>query len=164
MAFFLEAAFLGVLLFGRSLVPRWAHFYRRRAWSRSARCSRLSGSSREQLDADSRRLQLPRRTVLSQRLDGDRLQSLLSLSPRTQRSAPSTSPPLSSCSASAPILVRRGCSSRGTAHDDDGAGLSRAVRAVQIVTRRHAGPQHAEYQPAKLAAIEGRWTTASPAP
>jgi cytochrome d ubiquinol oxidase subunit I len=26
MAFFLEAAFLGVLLFGRSLVPRWMHF------------------------------------------------------------------------------------------------------------------------------------------
>jgi cytochrome d ubiquinol oxidase subunit I len=26
MAFFLEAAFLGVLLFGRNLVPRWAHF------------------------------------------------------------------------------------------------------------------------------------------
>ena len=25
-AFFLESAFLGVLLFGRSLVPRWAHF------------------------------------------------------------------------------------------------------------------------------------------
>src|SRR3954465_10502448 len=26
MAFFLEASFLGVLLFGRHLVPRWAHF------------------------------------------------------------------------------------------------------------------------------------------
>ena len=26
MAFFLEATFLGVLLFGRALVPRWAHF------------------------------------------------------------------------------------------------------------------------------------------
>src|SRR6201993_2289898 len=26
MAFFLESAFLGVLLFGRQLVPRWAHF------------------------------------------------------------------------------------------------------------------------------------------
>ena len=26
MAFFLEATFLGVLLFGRSLVPRWAYF------------------------------------------------------------------------------------------------------------------------------------------
>jgi len=26
MAFFLEASFLGVLLFGRKLVPRWAHF------------------------------------------------------------------------------------------------------------------------------------------
>lgn len=27
MAFFLEATFLGVLLFGRSLVPTWAHFF-----------------------------------------------------------------------------------------------------------------------------------------
>jgi cytochrome bd ubiquinol oxidase subunit I len=27
MAFFLEASFLGILLFGRSLVPRWAHFF-----------------------------------------------------------------------------------------------------------------------------------------
>ncbi|MGH6890547.1 MAG: cytochrome ubiquinol oxidase subunit I [Rhizomicrobium sp.] len=27
MAFFLEAAFLGVLLFGRNLVPRWVHFF-----------------------------------------------------------------------------------------------------------------------------------------
>ena len=26
-AFFLESAFLGVLLFGRKLVPRWAHFF-----------------------------------------------------------------------------------------------------------------------------------------
>jgi len=26
-AFFLEASFLGVLLFGRSLVPRWMHFF-----------------------------------------------------------------------------------------------------------------------------------------
>jgi cytochrome d ubiquinol oxidase subunit I len=26
MAFFLEASFLGVLLFGRRLVPTWAHF------------------------------------------------------------------------------------------------------------------------------------------
>src|SRR5277367_6407361 len=26
-AFFLEASFLGVLLFGRALVPRWAHFF-----------------------------------------------------------------------------------------------------------------------------------------
>src|ERR1700744_5010836 len=26
-AFFLEAAFLGVLLFGRNLVPRWVHFF-----------------------------------------------------------------------------------------------------------------------------------------
>src|SRR5215213_11038236 len=27
MAFFLESAFLGVLLFGRQLVPPWAHFF-----------------------------------------------------------------------------------------------------------------------------------------
>jgi cytochrome bd ubiquinol oxidase subunit I len=30
MAFFLEASFLGVLLFGRRLVPAWAHFFCRR--------------------------------------------------------------------------------------------------------------------------------------
>ena len=36
-AFFLEAGFLGVMLFGRSKVGRGAAFLRDAAWSRSAR-------------------------------------------------------------------------------------------------------------------------------
>ena len=44
-AFFLEATFLGVLLFGRKLVPPLDAFRRRRAGGRRARCSRRSGSS-----------------------------------------------------------------------------------------------------------------------
>src|SRR5215472_14864728 len=42
MAFFLEASFLGVLLFGRRLVPAWALFLPP-PWLRSERCCRLSG-------------------------------------------------------------------------------------------------------------------------
>ena len=42
-AFFLEAAFLGVLLFGRKLVPRWAHFCRRADGGVRHACSRRSG-------------------------------------------------------------------------------------------------------------------------
>ena len=42
MAFFLEAGFLGVLLFGRRLVPSWAHFLPR-SWSPLELCSPHSG-------------------------------------------------------------------------------------------------------------------------
>ena len=42
MAFFLESSFLGVLLFGRKLVPNWAHFFAA-LMVRSARCCRRSG-------------------------------------------------------------------------------------------------------------------------
>ena len=44
-AFFLEAAFLGVLLFGRKLVPAWAHFVAA-LMAALVRCSRLPGSWR----------------------------------------------------------------------------------------------------------------------
>ena len=44
-AFFLEAAFLGVLLFGRKLVPPLGAFRRRPDGRAAARCSRPSGSS-----------------------------------------------------------------------------------------------------------------------
>ena len=42
MAFFLEASFLGVLLFGRRLVPL-GRIFLPQPWSRSERCCRLSG-------------------------------------------------------------------------------------------------------------------------
>ena len=45
-AFFLEATFLGVLLFGRKLVPPAMQVAWLPCWSRPARCSRRSGSWR----------------------------------------------------------------------------------------------------------------------
>ena len=57
-AFFLEAGFLGVLLFGRKLVPRWAHFVRRAAGGVRHPALVLLDSVDQQLDADARRLSL----------------------------------------------------------------------------------------------------------
>ena len=48
MAFFLESTFLGVLLFGRRLVPAWAHFLRA-SWSHSVRCCHHFGYSLQTL-------------------------------------------------------------------------------------------------------------------
>ena len=54
-AFFLEAAFLGVLLFGRKLVPPWAHFASRvHGRDRHALLDVLDPRA-QQLDADARR-------------------------------------------------------------------------------------------------------------
>ena len=52
-AFFLEAAFLGVLLFGRNLVPRWAHFFAAlHGGARNPVFHDLLDSCGQQLDAD----------------------------------------------------------------------------------------------------------------
>ena len=59
-AFFLEASFLGVLLFGRKLVPPWAHCFAA-VMVAAGRCFPPSGSSRQFLDADARRLRDHRR-------------------------------------------------------------------------------------------------------
>jgi cytochrome d ubiquinol oxidase subunit I len=54
-AFFLEAAFLGVLLFGRKLVPPWAHFLAAHGGPRNALLLVLD-SRRQWLDAGAGRL------------------------------------------------------------------------------------------------------------
>ena len=75
----------------------------------------------------------------------------------------STSPPASSCSVSAPTLVRRdNCTGRGAAHDAHGAGFSCRFVPLQIALGDLQGLNTREYQPAKLAAIEGRWKTVAP--
>ena len=56
-AFTLEAGFLGVLLFGRNLVPRWAHFASAAAGGARHAALVLLDSGDQQLDADARRLQ-----------------------------------------------------------------------------------------------------------
>ena len=55
-AFFLEAAFLGVLLFGRKRVPQWAHFCRGDHGGARHAPVHVLDSRRQQLDADADRL------------------------------------------------------------------------------------------------------------
>ena len=93
MAFFLEASFLGVLLFGRQLVPRWAHFFAALMVALGTLFSSFWILVDQQLDADPGRLQDGRRPLLSRRLARDHLQSVVSLPPRPQRQRRSTSPP-----------------------------------------------------------------------
>ncbi len=98
-AFFLEAAFLGVLLFGRKLVPRWAHFFAALDGGAGDAVLVVLDSVRQQLDADAGRLRNHRRPFLSDRT-GCKSSSV-------RPSCPgwliplwrSTSPPVSSCSA-----------------------------------------------------------------
>ena len=63
-AFFLEAAFLGVLLFGRKLVPPWAHFASAFMVAIGTLFSTFWIIVLQQLDADAGRLHDRRRPVL----------------------------------------------------------------------------------------------------
>ena len=84
-AFFLEAGFLGVLLFGRNRAPRGC-ILRPRSWSRPGRCSRRSGSS-----SSTAGCRHPtghsdgRRAVLPGGLDRRHLQSVFSVPLRAHR-------------------------------------------------------------------------------
>ena len=102
-AFFLEAAFLGVLLFGRKLVPRWAHFVAALMvalgtlfssfWILAANSWMQTPAGYEIIDG---------RFFPTDWL-ADHLQPVLPLPAGAHRRCGSTSPPASSCSASAPI-------------------------------------------------------------
>ena len=70
-AFFLEAAFLGVLLFGRKLVPQWAHFASAIMVALGTLLVDVLDPRREQLDADAGGL-LDRRTAASSPTTGSR--------------------------------------------------------------------------------------------
>ena len=121
-AFFLEAAFLGVLLFGRKLVPRWAHFF-------AALMVALGTlSSTFWILATNSWMQTPagyddgRRPLHAERLDRDHLQPVLPLSPGAHGRRRSTSPPASSCCGVARLLSAARALRRGGADDAvDGA-------------------------------------------
>ena len=84
-AFFLEAAFLGVLLFGRKLVPRWAHFFAALMVAFGTLFSSfwiLATNSWMQTPAG---YEIDRRALLPEGLARDHLQPVLSLSPRAHR-------------------------------------------------------------------------------
>ena len=68
-AFFLEAAFLGVLLFGRKLVPRWAHFVAAADGGARHAVLLVLDPGGQQLDADAGGLRDRSTAASSRRLD-----------------------------------------------------------------------------------------------
>ena len=118
-AFFLEAGFLGVMLFGMNRVGKGAAF-RRHARGRGRHLHlRLLDPVGQQLDADAGRLRdQRRRPVRAGRLAGHHLQSVLSLPPGPHRARRPTSPRRwwsarsapGTCCASAPTRARAPCS------------------------------------------------------
>ena len=107
-AFFLEAAFLGVLLFGRKLVPRWAHFVAALMVAFGTLLSSfwiLAANSWMQTPAG---YELVDGRFFPKDWLADHLQPVLPLPPRATRSSASTSRPASSCSGVAAYLLRRG--------------------------------------------------------
>src|SRR5712672_1946782 len=137
VAFFLEAAFLGVLLFGRKLVPRWAHFV---AAVMVAFGTLLSSFW---ILATNSWMQTPAGySMVDGRFYPENWMDIV-------------------FSPSFPYRL---------AHTVTGFYVTAAfvVLGVLVPLQIFLGDQHGlntrEYQPAKLAAIEGRWETASPAP
>ena len=164
MAFFLEAAFLGVLVFGRTLVPRWAHF--------GSACMVAFGtllSSFWILSANSW-MQTPAGYSLH---DGrffptDWMEIVFNPSfpyrPAHNVSAFFVTTAFVVLGVGAYLVRRGGCPAEARRMMAMALGFLTLFVPLQIALGDMQGLNTREHQPAKLAAMEGRWTTASPAP
>ena len=164
MAFFLEATFLGVLLFGRTLVPRWVHFL--------AACMVALGtlmSSFWIMSANSWMQTPAGYTIRDGRfLPTDWLAIVFSPSFPYRLVHNVTAFYVTTGFVVLGVgayLVRRGDAPEEARRMVRMAlGFLALFVPVQIVAGDQHGLNTRQYQPSKLAAIEGRWETAAPAP
>jgi cytochrome d ubiquinol oxidase subunit I len=164
MAFFLEATFLGVLLFGRKLVPRWAHFL--------SACMVALGTlmSSFWILAANSWMQTPTGSVLR---DGrfypvDWFAIVFSPSFPYRFAHNVTAFYVTTgfvVLGVGAFLAQRGDSrTEGQRMVKMALGFLAVFVPLQIFLGDLQGLNTRHYQPAKLAAIEGRWETAAPAP
>ena len=166
MAFFLEASFLGVLLFGRKLVPRWAHFF-------AALMVALGTlmSSFWILSANSW-MQTPRGyEVVDGRFFPKSWMAIIFSPSFPYRLAHNDTAFYITTGfvvlGAGAYLVRRGRSADAEAARlmvRMALGLLIVLVPLQMVLGDQHGLNTLQYQPAKLAAIEGRYDTARPTP
>ena len=162
-AFFLEATFLGILLFGwQARAALAARAFRRDGRGRHRDVGVLD-PVRQQLDADAGRPRDARRHRLSGRLVGDHLQSELSLtaSPHMLNAAYLTTSLVSwrwaraTCS---PAATRRGrapcCAWR--------SACWQCSAPLQLLIGDQHGLNTLEHQPMKIAAMEAHWDGSKP--
>jgi cytochrome bd ubiquinol oxidase subunit I len=164
MAFFLEASFLGVLLFGRRLVPAWAHFF---AALMVAFGTLLSSFW---ILATNSWMQTPQGYKV---VDG-RFEPIdwfaIVFSPSFPYRLSHNITAFYITTAFVVMGVGAWLVRRGRATDDARMMIRMALNLLIILVplQMFLGDQHGlntrEYQPAKLAAIEGRYDTAQPTP
>jgi cytochrome bd ubiquinol oxidase subunit I len=164
MAFFLEASFLGILLFGRRLVPAWAHFF---AALMVAFGTLLSSFW---ILATNSWMQTPQGYKI---VDG-RFEPVDWLAIIFNPSFPyrllHTVTGFYITTAFVVMGVGAWLLRRGRAPDDARMMIRMALDLLIIIVplQMFLGDQHGlntlEYQPAKLAAIEGRYDTVDPVP
>ena len=164
MAFFLEATFLGVLLFGRNLVPRWVHFF--------AACMVALGtlmSSFWILSVNSW-MQTPAGYTIHDRrffpVDWFAIVFNPSFPYRLAHNVTAfyVTTGFVVLGVGAYLLRRPEFRDDGKRMFTMALGFLTVFVPLQIVLGDLHGLNTARYQPAKLAAIEGRWETAAPAP
>jgi cytochrome bd ubiquinol oxidase subunit I len=164
MAFFLEATFLGVLLFGRKLVPRWAHLF--------AACMVAVGTlmSSFWILAANSWMQTPTGSVLR---DGrfypvDWLAIVFNPSFPYRFAHNVTAFYVTTgfvvLGVGAFLTQRDGSRTEGRLMVKMALGFLAIFVPLQIFLGDLQGLNTRLHQPAKLAAIEGRWQTAAPAP
>jgi cytochrome d ubiquinol oxidase subunit I len=164
MAFFLEATFLGVLLFGRTLVPRWVHFF--------AACMVALGtlmSSFWIMSANSWMQTPAGYTIKDGRFfPADWLAIVFNPSFPYRLVHNVTAFYVTTgfvvLGVGAYLVRRGGAAEEARRVMHMALGFLTVFVPLQIVAGDLHGLNTREYQPAKLAAIEGRWNTESPAP
>jgi len=164
LAFFLEAGFLGVLLFGRTLVPPWAHFVAALMVALGTLFSSfwiLSANSWMQTPAGY--------TVVDGRFyPADWSQAVFN--PSFPYRFVHTVLAFYITSALVVLGVGAYTVRRGRFADEGRVMMTTALALLTVLVPLQliAGDQHGlntlQYQPAKIAAIEARWETAAPVP
>jgi cytochrome d ubiquinol oxidase subunit I len=164
MAFFLEASFLGVLLFGRRLVPTWAHFF---AALMVAFGTLLSSFW---ILATNSWMQTPQGyEIVDGRFEPVDWAAII-FSPSFPYRLLHNLTAFYITTAFVVMGVGAWLIRRGRAAEDARMMIRMALNLLIILIplQMFLGDQHGlntrEYQPAKLAAIEGRYDSAQPAP
>jgi cytochrome d ubiquinol oxidase subunit I len=159
MAFFLEAAFLGVLLFGRKLVPPWAHFVAALMVALGTLLSSfwiLSANSWMQTPAGYE-------IVDGRFFPKDWLQVVFNPSFPSRLAHTVVAFFITTgfvvMGVGAYLLRREKFAEEGRTMLSMTLWLLTVLVPLQIVIGDHHGLNTREYQPAKLAAIEARWET-----
>jgi cytochrome d ubiquinol oxidase subunit I len=164
VAFFLEAAFLGVLLFGRKLVPRWAHFVAALMVALGTLFSSFW------ILATNSWMQTPSGySLVDGRFYPENWLDIV-FSPSFPYRLTHTVTGFYVTAAFVVLGVGAYTIRRGLFENEGRVMVMTALTLLGVLLplQIFLGDQHGlntrEYQPAKLAAIEARWETASPAP